>query len=143
MALYDEKTTREATSRHQSDRVFSKALSRGFMEELQRLLLKRSQRLLPFDEVKEKLELWYVEDLGLRSVPIDSIIGSQGRYKNFTRHFMPLDENLRARWKKVDDIKTGYFRMNLHQMRCRMLLRTIRRFSQIRSEKFLAGSEGY
>lgn len=103
MALFDEKSTQEATSRHQSDIAFSKALSKGFMEELQRLLLKRSQRLLPFDEVKEKLELWYVEDLGLRSVAIDSIIGSQGRYRNFTRHFMPLEESLRARWKKVDD----------------------------------------
>lgn len=107
MALFDDKTTREATSRHQSDFAFSKALSKGFTEELHRLLLKRSQRLLPFDEVKEKLELWYVEDLGLRSVPIDSIIGSQGRYRSFTRHFMPLEENLRTRWKKVDDAVTA------------------------------------
>lgn len=35
-------------------------------------------------------------------MPLDSIIGSQGRYRNFTRHFLPLDENLRTRWKDIE-----------------------------------------
>jgi hypothetical protein len=102
MGLFKFKPTKEITSKYNSDIAFSKAISKAFIQELKDLLLRRSKRLLPFDEVKEKLELWYGTDLGIRSVPLDSIVGSQGRYKNFTRHFLPLDENLRNRWMQVD-----------------------------------------
>lgn len=102
MALFNDKTDKEAALKAKSDIAFSRALSKAFAQELKDLLLRRSKRLLPFDEVKEKLELWYVRDLGLKSVPLDSIVGSQGRYKNFTRHFLPLDENLRNRWKQIE-----------------------------------------
>ena len=102
MELFNDKTTEEATSRHNSDVAFSKAISKAFIQELKDLLLRRSKRLLPFDEVKEKLELWNVKDLGLKSVPLGAIVGSQGRYRNFTQHFLPLDENLRNRWKDVN-----------------------------------------
>lgn len=103
MALFDDSTTRAATQKHQADRAFSKAISKGFMQELKHILRRKSERLLPFDEVKERLELWHVVELGLQSVPIDMIIGSQGRYRNFTRNFLPLQENLRDRWKKVEN----------------------------------------
>jgi len=103
MALFDDSTTRTANRKHQSEIAFSKAISKGFMEELKHLLHRRSERLLPFDEVKEKLELWHVKELGLQTIPIASIIGSQGRYKNFTRNFLPLQENLRNRWKQIEN----------------------------------------
>ncbi len=102
MVLFSDKTNNEATSKYNSDLAFSKAISKAFMQELRDLLLRKSRRLLPFDEVKEKLELWHVKDLGIKSVPLDSIVGSQGRYKNFTRYFLPLDENLRNRWKQIE-----------------------------------------
>ncbi len=102
MTLFDDSTTREANRKHQSDLAFSKAISKGFMQELKHLLKLRSERLLPFDEVKDKLELWYVKELGVRSVPIASVIGSQGRYRSFTRNFLPLQETLRSRWKQIE-----------------------------------------
>jgi len=51
--------------------------------------------------VKDKLEIWFVRNLGIRTVSIDSIVGSEGRYRNFTKYFLPLKEDLRDRWKKV------------------------------------------
>jgi hypothetical protein len=102
MALLSDKNDKLAISSYKSDIAFSKAISKAFTQELKDLLLRRSKRLLPFDEIKEKLELWYGNDIGLKTVPLDSIIGSQGRYRNFTRHFLPLDENLRNRWKQID-----------------------------------------
>ena len=102
MGLFEDKHSKEVTSKYKSDIAFSKAISRAFTQELKDLLLRRSKRLLPFDEIKEKLELWYGKDVGLMSVPLDSIVGSQGRYRNFTRHFLPLDENLRNRWKQIE-----------------------------------------
>jgi hypothetical protein len=102
MTLFDDKQPREVSSKYRSDLAFSKAISRAFTQELKDLMLRRSKSLLPFDDVKEKLNLWYGKDLGLKSVPLDSIVGSQGRYKNFTRHFLPLDESLRNRWRWID-----------------------------------------
>ncbi|MCK5542367.1 MAG: hypothetical protein KAI40_06710 [Desulfobacterales bacterium] len=102
MVLFNNKQNKDVTSKYKSDIAFSKAISKAFTQELKDLLLRRSKRLLPFDEIKEKLDLWYGKDIGLRSVSLDSIVGSQGRYRNFTRHFLPLDENLRNRWKQID-----------------------------------------
>jgi len=102
MALFDDKMDPEVASKFSSDIAFSKAISKAFVQELKGVLLRKSQRLIPFDEVKERLELWYVRDVGIHSVPLDSIVGSQGRYRNFTKHFLPLDENLRSRWKQID-----------------------------------------
>ena len=90
------------TSHTQADFAFSKAMSKAVSLELRDQLLRRSRRLLPFDDIKERLELWYGRDIGIQSVPMDAIIGSQGRYRNFTRHFLPLDENLRTRWKDIE-----------------------------------------
>jgi hypothetical protein len=102
MDLFSDKQNKEVTSKYKSDIAFSRAISRAFAQELKDLLFRRSKRLLPFDEIKEKLDLWYGKEIGLKSVPLGSIVGSQGRYRNFTRHFLPLDENLRDRWKQID-----------------------------------------
>jgi len=111
MPIFDDSTTKEAEKKHQLDVDFSKAMQKAFWEELKAFILRRSIRLLPFDEVKDKLEIWFVRDLGLQTVPIDSIVGSESRYRNFTRHFLPLEENLRDRWKKV--AQAHYFRQDL------------------------------
>lgn len=87
-----------------SDLKFSQAISRGFYEELTGWFTRRSRRLIPFEEVKEKLDLWFVTDIGIQTVRLDAIIGSQGRYQNFTRHFFPKDESLRNRWKDIDGV---------------------------------------
>jgi len=93
---------KQTSSQPDTDIHFSKAISKGFYEELAGWFTRRSRRLLPFESVKEKLDLWFVTDLGIQSVRLDDIIGSQGRYRNFTRHFFPRDEALRHRWMGID-----------------------------------------
>jgi len=86
-------------------------MQKAFWEELKAFILRRSTRLLPFDEVKDKLEIWFVRDLGIQIVSIDSIVGSESRYRSFTKHFLPIEEDLRDRWKKV--VQAYYSRLNL------------------------------
>jgi hypothetical protein len=111
MPIFDDSKTRHAKKVHRLDRDFTQAVQKAFWEELKGLILRRSTRLLPFDEVRDKLEIWFVRDLGIQTVPIDSIVGSEGRYRSFTRHFLPLEEDLRDRWKKVG--QAHYSRQNL------------------------------
>ena len=102
MALFDDKTTRRAQKEHQTDNDFSQARQKAFWDEIKGFITRKSTRLLPFDEVKDKLEICFIRELGIQTVSIDSIVGSEGRYRSFTRHFLPLDEDLRDRWKKVN-----------------------------------------
>lgn len=103
MALFDDRTTKRAKKEHRTDTDFSQARQKAFWDEIKGFLSRKSTRLLPFDEVKNKLEVCFVRDLGVQTIPIDNIVGSEGRYQSFTRHFLPLDDDLRDRWKKVDE----------------------------------------
>ena len=105
MTLFDDETTRRANRKQQFDDNFTRAIQKAFMEDLKGFLKRSSRRLLPFEEVKDKLEIWFAEDLGIQNVPIDSIVGSEGRYRAFTRSFLPLQEDLRDRWKKIDQVR--------------------------------------
>jgi hypothetical protein len=111
MPIFDDSTIKKAEKRHRPDVDFSQAMQKAFWEELKGFILRRSTRLLPFNKVKDKLGIWFVRDVGLQTVSIDSIVGSESRYQSFTRYFLPLKEDLRERWKKVD--QAHYSRLNL------------------------------
>jgi len=57
--------------------------------------------LLPFDEVIQHIKSEESHDLGLQYIPLESIIGSVGRYTEFTRDFLPLSGSLQKRWARV------------------------------------------
>jgi hypothetical protein len=38
----------------------------------------------------------------LRTVPIEKIVGSEGRYQDFNRYFLPKHDRLKGRWVRVD-----------------------------------------
>ena len=39
---------------------------------------------------------------GVKAVPVELIVGSEGRYKDFDNHFFPKSIHLRQRWENVD-----------------------------------------
>jgi len=57
--------------------------------------------LLPFDEVLAHIKSEESHELGLHYITLDAIIGSVGRYTEFTRDFLPLRGSLRSRWARV------------------------------------------
>ncbi|MFH1933700.1 MAG: hypothetical protein ABIN18_19255, partial [Pseudomonadota bacterium] len=73
MPLFDDSKTRSANKIHQLGSDFSKAMKKAFWDELKGFINRKSTRLLPFDEVKDKLEIWFVQDLGTQTVIVDSI----------------------------------------------------------------------
>ncbi len=87
----------------QSERDFERAHNRAFIRKVLAFLLGRSRRLLSFGEVKDKIG-WDTENyIGLREVPVSSIIGSVGRYHDFDREFLPVQRATRRRWTSIDD----------------------------------------
>ena len=57
---------------------------------LQRFGQKPELELLPFDRVQQLLSDRMGTDRGTLTVPIASIVGSVGRYRDFDRAFLPL-----------------------------------------------------
>jgi len=61
----------------------------------------RSADLLPFEEVRQKLRATAVSERQLREIPLDAIVGSVGRYHDFTRSFLPRRDSDESRWARV------------------------------------------
>ena len=51
---------------------------------------RRSDRLLELDEVERRLRPFGRRYLGVREIPLDALVGTDGRASSFTRDFRPL-----------------------------------------------------
>ncbi len=76
----------------------------AFIEEALAALRQRPAALMSFDHVSERLQLKNVRYLDLQEVPTDLIVGSVGRYTDFTRAFLPRGEHLRRRWENIEQL---------------------------------------
>jgi hypothetical protein len=74
------------------------------METLASILPDRPADLIPFDEVRERLRLNQKTYRGIQQISLDQIRGSVGRYRDFTRTFLPRSKHLQERWERVNRI---------------------------------------
>ncbi|HSL46120.1 MAG TPA: universal stress protein [Anaerolineales bacterium] len=61
----------------------------------------KSNELLSYEEVASKLRLQGRSDKGNQMIPVDAIVGSVGRYTDFTRTFLPRRAEDQQRWANV------------------------------------------
>jgi nucleotide-binding universal stress UspA family protein len=61
----------------------------------------KSTDLLAYDQVREMLKARASQALGLQDIPLDAIVGSVGRYADFSRTFLPLQDDDQERWARV------------------------------------------
>jgi hypothetical protein len=82
---------------------FAGARKRALLRRIGTFLRRRpsSNRLLSFDEATEALGLWRQAYLGRRTVPVESIVGSEGRYADFDDEFLPLRSSSEQKWRSV------------------------------------------
>ncbi len=81
---------------------FSRARTRELLSRLSSLLIPARGELLPLEEVRALLKPGAETYKGLKAVPLDLIVGSEGRYRDFNRHFLPRSDHLRQRWVRID-----------------------------------------
>ena len=62
----------------------------------------RAGELVPLDEVKTRLNIRGSHYLGLQQVPLNQIVGSEGRYADFDRRFLPRNQTAAGRWMNID-----------------------------------------
>lgn len=85
-----------------STRDWEQARRTAFVQDVLAAFTRRPTDLLPFEEVRQKLQLSNVHYLGLQEVSLDHIVGSMGRYQDFTRAFFPRQRDLQDRWQRID-----------------------------------------
>ena len=80
---------------------FDTARRKAFWNEIVSFLSGRPNRLLSWDEVRDKLGVRGQVYWGIRAVPVDKIIGSVGRYRDFDRVFLPTQDRTASRWRSI------------------------------------------
>ena len=80
---------------------FQSIQNKVFWKELLSHLRGRHDELMSFDEIRSRLHLHEEHYEGVHDVPLDHIVGSVGRYKDFTATFLPKRGNMRERWSRV------------------------------------------
>lgn len=92
----------------QTNEDFEKARTRGRMQSLMSSLAWKNSDLLSLYAVTELIKPKNETYLGMRTIPVDKIIGSEGRYQDFSLAFYPKKELLRSRWQSIDRAAKQY-----------------------------------
>jgi hypothetical protein len=81
---------------------FERALLKGFLGDVAAFLRGRSNELLSFGEVKDRLHIRCQGYAGLQAVPTVKIVGSVNRYRDFDHQFLPTQTHTKERWLNID-----------------------------------------
>ena len=86
---------------------FQRARRQAALQELFGWLRGESVSLLSYDDVRERLRARESGKRTLEDIPLDAIVGSAGRYHEFTRGFLPGRHVSESRWGRVKLAMTG------------------------------------
>ena len=88
----------------EADADFARARRRAFLRRVSARWRgdTSSASLLPFEGVRKALGGSGRVRVGRTAVPVERIVGSVGRHRDFDRDFLPARAALEERWKRVD-----------------------------------------
>lgn len=86
---------------------FRRARSRAMLQEIVASLTGRPANLLAYHEVRERLKGKELGERTLEQIPLEAIVGSVGRYYDFTRSFLPRQDRDEERWIEAREALTG------------------------------------
>lgn len=81
---------------------FQRSVVRAQLGDLMGMVSGHQTDLLSFDEVAKRLKARQQIEMGTQMVRLDRIVGSVGRYRDFTRTFLPRTRASEERWTRLD-----------------------------------------
>lgn len=81
---------------------FNKAKSKATISNILHSLTPERQKLLSLGDIRKLIKPKSETYIGMKTIDIDLIIGSEGRYKDFNSTFLPKKEFIRNRWESID-----------------------------------------
>ncbi|MBL6983120.1 MAG: ParB N-terminal domain-containing protein, partial [Anaerolineales bacterium] len=86
---------------------FREARRKAALQGVMARITGKPTELLSYEEVRQKLHALESGVQKLRDIPLDAIVGSVGRYTDFSRDFLPLMDSDQDRWAHVMAKATG------------------------------------
>src|SRR5699024_1519374 len=86
----------------QTSQDFERARNKAFINDLVATVSGRDNRLLSFQEFRQRLSPEGESYRGMQEVPIANIVGSMDRFQDFDRAFLPRKKLSRGRWRNID-----------------------------------------
>jgi len=91
----------ESDTRFSAVNDFYRARNQATLKEIIARFSGKSTELLSYEDVRQKLRAKRSIERGLQDIPLDAIVGSVGRYSDFTRDFLPRHDADKERWTGV------------------------------------------
>ena len=85
---------------------FHDARRKAALEQVLARLRGQPDTLFSYDEVQRLIGERSRVDRGLKEIPLSAIVGSVGRYGDFTRTFLPRSDTMQDRWARVKTVAT-------------------------------------
>jgi hypothetical protein len=98
---------------------FRRSASKAQVADLMGKVTGADTDLVSYDVVASRLRARQQIEMGTRMVPLEQIVGSVGRYRDFTRTFLPRAAISPERWARVDAIMhslEGYLPIELYKI---------------------------
>lgn len=86
---------------------FRRARRQAAVQDLMGRLSGQTNELLIYDDVRRQLRATNLHSAGLHDIPLDAIVGSVGRARDFTRSFLPRNDSYEQRWARVKEAING------------------------------------
>ena len=81
---------------------FERARHKAFLHDLLAVFARRPNDLIPYHEIRRRVSPERESYRGIQTVPLDQIVGSMDRFRDFDRAFLPRQNHTAGRWQNVD-----------------------------------------
>jgi len=82
---------------------FARARNKALFNEIQRLLTPEEAAMISLKAVRKVIKTQSETYIGMKVIPINKIVGSEGRYRDFDNQFFPKRSIIKERWEHVDE----------------------------------------
>jgi len=81
---------------------YERARRKAFLHDVVSFFRRQPNTLLSYADVRDRVTMEGESYRGLQEVPVDKIVGSVDRFRDFDRHFLPKRKNTANRWRSID-----------------------------------------
>lgn len=81
---------------------YDRARRKAFLNDIVSFFRREPNTLLSYADVRDRVQVESESYRGMQEVPLDKIVGSVDRFRDFDRRFLPKRSNTANRWKNID-----------------------------------------
>ena len=88
---------------HEANREYRRARGRAVLRRIMAAFFGRTNDLMIYDDVRHKVRAGMPSHRGMQAVPLNQIVGSVDRWRDFDRAFLPTQTHTASRWRRIGE----------------------------------------